>query len=373
MKTLLLLVAFAALMPGALSVCLWDYDTLAMERQKFPDAHELIAGHFVRHSDAYYEWRISDRMSKPVEDRTPLDFDDIAVAHDKLGEHDKAIEFIEAKIKRWPNEQRYQSEANLGTFHIHAGRFEEGLPHINRAIEINPDAHFGREIYQQLLVRYVIENRDSRQPLPIELEENLSFTHSGFAKFVLSKRHTTSDEREKEIDAATKGILGMMRFGQHDSPVLLEALGDLLFLDGTANGSKMLATRAYLRASYVVDDPEVSNAYRAKARNAISLQFGRELEDIESELKQEIMQGEELFLQISQDERDWIAANKNLDAEFQAKYYEDAELTVHRPNWRPMSQFKKTLLQLLAVLTVLSMMGIGAFVALRKFKRATRL
>ena len=72
--------AISLIVPEPGFACLWDYDTLAMERQRFPEAHELIAGHFVRHSDAYYEWRISDRTAKPVDQRTPLDFDDIAVA-----------------------------------------------------------------------------------------------------------------------------------------------------------------------------------------------------------------------------------------------------------------------------------------------------
>ena len=113
-----------------------------MERQQFPKAQELIVGHFVRHSSTYYKWRISDRNAKELAKRTPADFDDLAVAYDKLGQHDKAIETILAKIKRWPDIHRYESEANLGSFLIHSGRFEEGLGHIDKAIEINPDAHF---------------------------------------------------------------------------------------------------------------------------------------------------------------------------------------------------------------------------------------
>ena len=31
-----------------------------------------------------------------------------------------------------------------------------------------------------------------------------------------------------DAQAAVNGVLGMMRFGKHDSPILYEALGDLL-------------------------------------------------------------------------------------------------------------------------------------------------
>jgi hypothetical protein len=44
-----------------LHACIWDYDTLAMERQRFPHALELITGKFLRHSAAFYEWRVQDR------------------------------------------------------------------------------------------------------------------------------------------------------------------------------------------------------------------------------------------------------------------------------------------------------------------------
>lgn len=308
--------------------CLWDSETLAMERQRFPAAHELIAGYFIRHSRAYYEWRISDRGAKPVDQRTALDYDDLAVAYDKLLMHDKAIETIEAKIERWPNEYRYESEANLGTFLIHAERYEAGLQHIKRAIEINRDAHFGREVYQKLLVEYVIQQRKKHSGLP--LDENFEAFQSGpFADFVLAARPAAVGDR-KEIEKAAKGIMGMMRFGHHDSPVLLEALGDLLLFDLNDSNSdaKRLAARAYLKASQEVDDPKSAQAYRKKAEYAIMMQLGVELDDIESDLKDETEQAAEFFAAISRDEEAWIAAGKDVDREFTKKYYQDPKVAV---------------------------------------------
>jgi len=40
--------------------CLWDYDTLAMEQQRFPNVLELISGTFLYHSTEFYQWRVTD-------------------------------------------------------------------------------------------------------------------------------------------------------------------------------------------------------------------------------------------------------------------------------------------------------------------------
>ncbi|EMI27759.1 tetratricopeptide repeat domain protein [Rhodopirellula europaea] len=319
-KSVLFIAVFSAFFPHQLSACLWDYDTLAMERKLFPGAHELIAGNFVRHSDAYYKWRIADRMAKPSDQLLPSDMDDVAVAHDKLGNHDKAIETILEKMERWPDQGRYESEANLGTFYIHAGQLEEGLEHIRSAIAINPDAHFGREIYQQLLVEYLIEKRSESLQLP--LSTSVGEGQIGFTAFVLESRKPVEDKRLEEIQAAANGVLGMMRFGTADSPVLLEVLGDLLLADFSNDDAKMLATRAYLRASMKVDDPVATVAYRDKAEATISMQKDLELEQLEEQLFQEIEKGDNLFLRISADEAAWIAADMDVDAEFQEKYFE---------------------------------------------------
>ena len=298
--------------------CLWDYDTLAMERLAFPGIHELIVGHFVRHSSAYYRWRIDDRSSTPEEARTPADYDDIAVAHDKLGEHEKAIEIIKAKIKRWPNEFRYESEANLGTFLIHSGDLKTGLVHIKKAIEINPDAHFGREIYQQRLVEFILENQSGKDQ--ISFYRFLSTDENG------KWRHLDKAEVEKAI----KGVAGMMRFGNYDSPVLLSALASLLRRDSDSN---MVACRAYLMASYETDDKILAAEFRMLADKSVGMQVSHNLERVEKELKEEIAQAEALFAQIESDEIAWAESGLNLDEKFKAKYYDAPPLKLAPSNY----------------------------------------
>jgi tetratricopeptide (TPR) repeat protein len=244
------------LMPAPLAACLWDSDTLEEERRQFPTVLELITGKFLRHSPAFYDWRIADRKRRIEKepDNVAL-YDDLAVAYEKSGQTELATETILKKEEISPG--LYETYANLGTFYIHAGRLDEGLKEIEKAIELNPDAHFGREVYQKLLVEYVLANTtDGELQLPMFPDSNGDGSYAyGFGFYVMeSKRHGakwTDDEYREEGEKATNGILGMMRFGNYDSPVLLEALSDLLMMRSDQAQAKQLAARALLQASYV--------------------------------------------------------------------------------------------------------------------------
>src|SRR5579871_2406693 len=134
-------------LPGFAFACMWDYDTLAVERARFPSALELITGKFLRHSPEFYEWRVRDRQAKlEKEPDNPAYLDDMAVAYDKLGNDDKAIELMLRKEKAHPG--LYETAANLGTFYLHSGQADKGIEQLEKAMAINPDAHFGREKYQ---------------------------------------------------------------------------------------------------------------------------------------------------------------------------------------------------------------------------------
>jgi len=317
-------IVLTLLFPVCCLACLWDSDTLEQERYRFPETHELIVGDFVRHSEAYYRWRIEDRLATPLEDRTPMDYDDIAVAYDKLGQQEKAIETIHEKIRRFSSESVYESEANLGTFLIHAGKLEEGLVHIEKAIEINPDAHFGREIYQKLLVEYVLQQRAAGiEGLPLA-----TGTLDSFERFVsgklgwpgISRIDGEAKRRKEEAKKAIAGVLGMMRFGHYDSPILLEALGDLLRTQ--ERDANMLAAQAYLRASELVDDKDASAAYLKKADKALRSQHNMDIKTLKQQLAEAVEQADEKFAKIEADELAWAAAGEDLDQKFASKYYE---------------------------------------------------
>lgn len=368
---------------GTANACLWDYDTLAMERRRFPSALELITGKFLRHGYDYYRWRIEDRKKRIKAAPKNLAFyDDLAVAYDKIGEHDKAIETILKKEELMPGQ--YETYANLGTFYIHSGRFKEGLKYIEKAIKINPDAHFGREVYQKLLVEYVLLASNGGK-IELPLSEQLRKRHQpsksdlprSFADYVINTRKM-KDKRDEEIERAVKGILGMMRFGKHDSPILLEALGDLLIDSKGLESAKRLAARAYLKASYAVNDPQVRSAYRKKAERAIKLQTKHrksgaplDLEQLEKRFQGELKEADEWYADVKHDEARWIDAGENVDEKFSETYYEEPEVSADYsdgfPGWGGPPDWSTIAI---AFFTILFFVGVGIW-SIRKVMRAT--
>jgi tetratricopeptide (TPR) repeat protein len=340
------LAILAVLIPSLAIACLWDYDTLAMERQRFPTALELITGKFLRHSAEFYQWRIADRLRRMESEPANLAYyDDLAVAYEKTGQHDKAIKTMLEKDRLKP--RLYETEANLGTFYIHAGQLEKGLQHIERALEINSSAHFGRELYQKLLVEYVVSRRSNgKVPLPLAPVVENFVPLNDFSAFIArgnDSRALSYEERQPGI----KGILGMMKFGNHDSPILLEALGNLLTSPyGTERkDAKRLAARAYLKASYEVSDKDVREAYRGLAAAALQMQTRHaatedqaSLEEIENAFQQELADAQAWYAELRANELRWIQEGRNVEQEFDRLYYTEPELLPSHEGEPPLSE-----------------------------------
>lgn len=247
MKTVLpLLLAVPALAP-----CLWDSDTLDTELRGLPEAFDLVVGRWHRHGDAYYEARV-DRLAGRSDLGLP-DFDDLAVAYERLDRRDEAIATMEAKAEALdasPDEEHlYRYHANLGTFHAHAGRYDEALRELERAVEINPDAHFGREEFQILLIRYVREAQDR----PRTWESHGFLGHFGYPlrpRWFYDRPDAPEDawpegaRAAPSWDEAHEAVAGMLRFGGLEGPELYRSLGDLYLSAGHLN----LAWWAYGRA-----------------------------------------------------------------------------------------------------------------------------
>ena len=312
-------------LPAWAAACLWDYDTLKQERSRFPGTLELITGKFLRHSPEFYEWRIRDRTERlKIESANLALYDDLAVAHQKTGNTARAIEVMQAKEKIQPG--LYETYSNLGTFHILNGDFEKGLPFIDKALAINPNAHFGREKYQKWLVEYAMTTKGF--PMQAPREESCP----NFRGFLNRKwAHRKSPLDTGDLPEAINAVLGMMRFANHDNPLLLEALGDLL---GDADetppekDAKRLAARAYLAASAKMPDEAAREKYRSLAKWVLMLQVikgggesdDRRLSIIEAEWKQEMDDANRWYAELRDREIAWIAAGVNVDQEFDKLY-----------------------------------------------------
>ena len=360
-----ILTVFILLFSNFINACLWDRDTYAMEKQKFPDAFELMTGNFDRHSNSYYQWRIA--KIQPLIDKgskDPLLFDDLAVAYSKLGNDKKAIELMKLKEKFAPN--LYETFANLGTFYIHDGQFEEGLKYINKAIKINPEAHFGREIYQKYLVEFILLNKKK------ESESN------NFYIFLLEKYKTKNNSTkdflpEDEIKKAVKGILGMMRFGNYNSPILLNALGDVLLNESYSEpGAKRLSAMAYM-ASDLYNAGSVSLKTKENIQMFLSMQESDKntYEELLKEVKKGILIGNSRYAEITCP-CPWVIEKKDLDVEFAQDFYAKTDsknkndVTPNNQNRITKSEDKISNKLIIGLIITLAIVGIFVIVKLRK-------
>lgn len=204
MRSFLTFILIAGLLAIS-SACAWDGDTLAFELKGLPDVADAVAGRFERQPDLYYEMRRDRVLAIKDSDLKPEDLDDLGVAYDKLGESKSAISAMNKKVEllkktdrssaEW-KEAQYRLLANRGTFYIHDGlaqkpidrkQVELGLADLKKAVELNPDAHFGREFVQIVIVEQLLQpNRD-------KLEEYLG-PNNDTAKF-------------------REGVLGIMAIG----------------------------------------------------------------------------------------------------------------------------------------------------------------
>lgn len=165
------------LLTGQTFACLWDRDTLAEEAKGRPDLVRIIAGRFDRYPPDYYLMRLG-RVTRELQS-APNDlalYDDAAVACDRLGRSGEAIEWMAKKkaiLDALPGteakDHRYRYLSNLGTFHLHRwisqpqaqretnlADLRESEKLVAKAIEENPDAHFGREVYQLMAIRWLL-------------------------------------------------------------------------------------------------------------------------------------------------------------------------------------------------------------------------
>jgi tetratricopeptide (TPR) repeat protein len=181
-RNLLTSMVALSLMAKTASACLndRDSDSLVQDNKGLPDTIWVIAGRFERNPPLYYEMRIA-RVKKEIAENPqllPL-YDDIAVAYDRLHDDDAAIAWMEkkgAQLERVApkedlsspdyKEHWYRYHANIGTFYAHRwlktkdrdhlGDMQKGHDHIARGLEIKPNAHFAREPYQLLAMKWIL-------------------------------------------------------------------------------------------------------------------------------------------------------------------------------------------------------------------------
>jgi tetratricopeptide (TPR) repeat protein len=188
-------------------------------------------------------------------------YDDAGVACDRLGRGDEAIEWMEKKRKQLDTadandpkirDHRYRYLANIGTFWAHrwfrAGadrskisEMETARDYIKKAIELNPNAHFGREKYQLMVMEWVISGPKVEQKGVFDLPDflGLNFSHGP------TKQYT-----QTELDDAIQGLSGLIVLGDAWNSVDV-FLALALALDRREKSGP--AYLAYLRCQELID------------------------------------------------------------------------------------------------------------------------
>gem|GEM_PF-2850116 len=248
LRTITILICVMTMFSPRVGACIWDYDTLRDERRGLPGVSEALAGRFEKRSEAFYLDRVA-RMEKHLA-ANPDDedaIDNYAVALFRIGKNDRAIEVMIDKEQRFPD--RYTTSSNLATFYMLRGDSAAAIPLLEKALSINPNAHFGREEYQLQLARFLVTS--ATQPANPLVKDFLGTPGMDPIRSQAEQVHVNyrlARGRGGGSDAASErpitAIVGMIRFGTENSPDLYYALGNLL----AEHGEKRLAVRAYLRA-----------------------------------------------------------------------------------------------------------------------------
>ena len=240
-----------------------DSDSLALQAQQLPETLRVITGRFERNPPLYYQMRIerSQQQLQQNPKRFAL-YDDIAVAQEKLGRDDAALQTIERKRQLLPTfnakdkankEAWYRYFANAGTFRAHrwlkAGadkatlnEMKSARAQIKRAIEIKPDAHFGRERYQLMAMDWIMARKSAK-------------TDKTFGQWVGARDGWKGLTRESTLQnshraRAVEGLSGLIVLGgAWQSPDVFEALAAAL----ETRESVTLRHLALLRAQELVN------------------------------------------------------------------------------------------------------------------------
>ncbi len=220
-----------SLVAGTAIACYNDNDTYLTELRDNLDVTNAIIGRFTLYPPEYYKKRIEIQTAILEKDPNNLDaYDNIAVAYDRIGEGDKALKWIREKRKHLvnaPSLQLYSTEANEGTFLIvrwirghKPGDLTDAIEsekHIAKALQINPNAHFGREFAQLYCIRAMIECGKQKEWMPTFTQKLIS---------IADRDHIN---RKK----LRYGIAGMMVLGAAwNSPLFIQAIAELVPEEG---------------------------------------------------------------------------------------------------------------------------------------------
>lgn len=219
--------------------CPWDTETYTAEAKSLPCVLDAVLGTYPKHSQAFYLARI--RAADAVLNWVPGHMDSLdmkGVALLKLKRFSEAEAVMLRRAQLAP--AAYASHANLGTLYTFTSQWTKALEAIDKALQIEPKAHFGREKYHRQLVVFL---RDLQvDPTLAERENFLRIAVDSKDRLVGSQE---AFNRAGVKDDAFDALVAMIAvYGADGLSHVYFALGEILAL----RGHRRLAWTAYQRA-----------------------------------------------------------------------------------------------------------------------------
>ncbi len=107
--------------------------------------------------------------------------DELAIAHDKLGETEQAITIARQQLLL--DENRYETLVNLGTFLAHQSKYEDGLLYLRKAIELRSQQDIHRVLVHVHLLEYLLSKQiDGKSTRPIRDLQSFGFDSHAWRK-----------------------------------------------------------------------------------------------------------------------------------------------------------------------------------------------
>jgi hypothetical protein len=379
---------------------------------RFAMAHDVIHERYPRHGEAYYRER-NRLVRKEVAGKEGHHeaylalFDDLGAGLDALKDDDEAVRVLREKLRQQEGlgqkgRQLYTTYANLGTFLIHGnaraalsgdaaagGRLREGLSFIKKSIEVNPQAHFGREVWQAVAVEYLlavsknpklllqydmvgdrladeIDPGERRCHIPMYglvganravaayLQGNQADMHLGDwgrlrwdyvtrvgAEAGWKEAVPSSHVEPVPFDEPALGIIGMWRLGGGANPHFALALGEIML----RVGQRYIAWCAYERAAGMADrvwpDADVRRQFVEHCRRrqqVIEQQLSpEEVKELRPRFEAELAHGQRYQKDYQEYEAERIRTGASLD---DAHFYDDFN-AAHEPIASPVGEEEK--------------------------------
>jgi tetratricopeptide (TPR) repeat protein len=234
-----LLCSATLLVDAPARACGWSWETYAAEGQSLPCVYDAVLGYFPQHSREYHETVIQAvSYAQAWAPSWTAGLDAAALSHLHLKQLKEAEALMQLRFETAP--EAYASHANLGTLHTFSGQFGTALVHVDRAMSIEPKAHFGREKYHRKLVVFLAA---------VQREPDHALRHDFLGVELDSKARLNGSEeafkaRGFEDDAFDAVVSMIAVYGAENLAELYLTLGELLAL----RGHSKLAFSAYQRA-----------------------------------------------------------------------------------------------------------------------------